>query len=692
MEPFRVTCETCRARLKVRDESAIGEIHACPKCGSMVQIVPPQGWSAAESPIATAAVLAIVDSAEPDFTHVPPPSDELADRFEAAAAAAVAPVAVTSPAAAVEIAAPPAAFPAAGSPLVLWTVVGAAMILIGGLTAMMWPDGDASNTGPAAPIAAITPTPLVTEPVENDTTANHQDTSSSAQPYAVAKPTSADETSAAADSEPALAASPPNDDANLNAESDEPVDEPLAPVAENSEPRTPSTAAASSGERPAVLKFDPLDFDPSQFSIGTSTPAIPAASSIPEELPDEAASVAGAPTASSNEDSINLSLPAANPTITVRLGPIAEAAQQNDVPEQLALELESLEFTSMPLARFIETLSELSGLPITLDPTALELAGSSARGEVAVTARDATLGQLLQDALRKSRLSFVETDGHVIVALADADRRSSREFNFGDLVDKDSNDAAGVAKLIQIFVAPQSWDVSGGDATIEVNGSKLRIEQRKAVHHEMLLFCERLRLARGLPQKSKYPSELLTIDSPYTNINTRISEKTTFTFLPWTRLADVLRHWQESSGITMLADWHRIADVELEPSTPLACSAIDRTWEDVLDESLEPLGLAWWAVDGSTIQITSLEALDEIHRVEFYEIPKPMRDQFANGNALLETLQAELVEQVGPEAAAAGQLQMQLDKPSRRLIVRGTPPVHRYLAKRLAMQSNGPVR
>lgn len=644
--------------------------------------------------MATAAVLAIVDSPpEPDFTQVPPPNDELADMFEAAAASISAQAAVTSPAAAAETAAPPAAFPAAGSQFVLWTAVSAAVILIGGLAIAMWPDDDAPNTPQAVPIAAVAASPMAAEPVENDTTANHQDTSSSAQPHAVAKPTSDDDNSAATENDPALTASPPNEFADSTATSDEPSEEPQALVAQDSAPPASSTAAASNRELPAVLKFDPLDFDPSQFSIGTSTPAIPAASSIPEDLPSEAASAAESSTdASGNEDSVNLAPPPANPTIAVRLGPIAGDSREYDIAAQLALEIESLEFTSMPLARFIETLCELSGLPITLDPMALELAGSSARGEVAVSARNATLGELLQDALRKSRLSFVESDGHVIVALAEADRRSSREFDFGDLVDKDSSDAAGVAKLIQTFVSPRSWDASGTGATIQVNGSKLRIEQRKAVHHEMLLFCERLRLARGLPQKSKYPSELLTIDSPYAKINARISEKTTFTFLPWTRLADVLRHWQESSGIAMLADWHRIADVELEPSTPLACSAIDRTWADVLDESLEPLGLAWWAVDGSTIQITSREALDEIHRTEFYEIPKPLRDQFINGSALLETLQAELREEVGAEGTTGEQLQMQLDKPSRRLIVRGMPPVHRYLAKRLAMQSNGPVR
>ena len=44
VQPFRITCETCRSRLKIRSADVIGQIHACPKCGSMVQVVPPAGW------------------------------------------------------------------------------------------------------------------------------------------------------------------------------------------------------------------------------------------------------------------------------------------------------------------------------------------------------------------------------------------------------------------------------------------------------------------------------------------------------------------------------------------------------------------------------------------------------------------------------------------------------------------------
>ncbi|MCA9266837.1 MAG: hypothetical protein KDA41_00120, partial [Planctomycetales bacterium] len=47
MKPFSISCTTCGARLKVRDERAIGELSLCPKCGSMVMVAPPSAQDAA---------------------------------------------------------------------------------------------------------------------------------------------------------------------------------------------------------------------------------------------------------------------------------------------------------------------------------------------------------------------------------------------------------------------------------------------------------------------------------------------------------------------------------------------------------------------------------------------------------------------------------------------------------------------
>ena len=44
MQPFAVQCPTCKARFKVRDAAAIGQILQCPRCTSMLEVKAPPGW------------------------------------------------------------------------------------------------------------------------------------------------------------------------------------------------------------------------------------------------------------------------------------------------------------------------------------------------------------------------------------------------------------------------------------------------------------------------------------------------------------------------------------------------------------------------------------------------------------------------------------------------------------------------
>ncbi len=66
---FSITCTTCQARLIVRSEAAIGAILECPRCESMVQVIPPEGWKPTPPP--AQAPLAALPA-------VPPPLDRVA--------------------------------------------------------------------------------------------------------------------------------------------------------------------------------------------------------------------------------------------------------------------------------------------------------------------------------------------------------------------------------------------------------------------------------------------------------------------------------------------------------------------------------------------------------------------------------------------------------------------------------------
>jgi hypothetical protein len=88
----------------------------------------------------------------------------------------------------------------------------------------------------------------------------------------------------------------------------------------------------------------------------------------------------------------------------------------------------------------------------------------------------------------------------------------------------------------------------------------------------------------------------------------------------------------------------------------------------VFDGILGPLNLAWWAVDGETIQITTPEALAEIQRVEFYMVPESLRDQLASGESFAELSTTS----------------WELDGLSGRLMVLAPPTAHRALSQRFA--------
>ena len=671
----------------------------------MVHITPPADW-VPDATVPTVVAAATLHGAptEPALTISTSASTVLPTDFDLAQLEQPTQVATPPPTPALA-----AAEPAAGLPPLVWiSLATAAIFIVAGLTYILWPSHVAS--APPTPVATTDATPK-----PNTTTDSTPQPPAATDPYAADQTkqppseTEPAETPAVAESSEEAPTTPtePTDSAKVADDSppktlDAPA-KPVEPPTAKVEPPTAKVAAAtpsrsteradapaSSGGSDHVLKFDPLDFDPEHLSLSskpstgsTPSPAVPATASIPPEATAETAPAAKvtAPEKVPNPFDL-LPPPAANQAVNVRRGPATVAdAHSLDTAKHLATHVKSLQLTEMPLVRFAETISDLAGAPITLDPVTLELNGLSPRSTISIDATDATVETVLKDALATQRLELVEQDGHVGIGLPNAAEQRGADFDVKDLAT--GGDAAPIAKLLEQFVAPQTWQANKGKGTIEVKGTTLHIEQSLIARREALIFCERLRAARGLAQRSKYPAALLTVDSPYDKTAAALKQSTTFTFLAWTRLDEVVRQWQDMTGLTILVDWSALQEASFGPSSPVTCSALDRPWTEALDGVLEPLKLGWWAVDGQTLQITSLEALDRIERVEFYALPKTLREQFPTTEALVASLQKEIGDRP-TKHGNPGEVRMELDVPSNRLIVRATPDVQRFLSDRLS--------
>lgn len=208
---FAITCLTCRARLNVRSRSAIGEILTCPKCGSMVEVVPPPGWefteespeepAGAEAAGAGAGLAGVARAAEQSAIETPPPEghDTLSvsrgePAHESAEATSSTPHPAPPPIVPPEPAGPSAASgaapdagalqagegaawgmsPVAVAPAELlwrkWLILATAPLagLVIGLTAwsLFWPRSVPESPPPAVVDRPHEPAPVVEEPVE----------------------------------------------------------------------------------------------------------------------------------------------------------------------------------------------------------------------------------------------------------------------------------------------------------------------------------------------------------------------------------------------------------------------------------------------------------------------------------------------------------------------------------------------
>ena len=482
------------------------------------------------------------------------------------------------------------------------------MFLLGGLTWAVWPSGNDKVVEPPPTAVAKSdhqvgseqsaePKPATPSVEQSKAKAKDADAVTSkvevtqatqtADPKPAAEPVAVD--SALKTAKPTELAPPTPQPAAVKIDKAKATDSrkvaPTQPATTNAAPKPTPKVAESVSKAPdhsPVLKFDPLDFDVDRLGSNAKAPSDPTAStsSIPNKQPVEAANGVASNDVTPASVAINQGkqpvaddatpLHTVNNGVMVRRGPPGDATPRA-AGHLLATRVKSFQVTDMPLVRFIDTLSGVAGTGITLDPIALEQVGISPQATVSVNAQDAPLQAILHDALAQRRLDITEQGGQPRVVLPKAEEPHPIDYDVKDLVA--GNDAAAIGQLIEHFVAPATWKSAGGKGTLQASGTTLHIEQSDAVRRQVVIFCERLRLARGLVVQSKYPAAMLSVESPYQRLSAKLSEHTTFTFLPWTRLADVVRNWQEMSGLTVLVDWGALAEAELGPSSPVACSA-----------------------------------------------------------------------------------------------------------------------
>ncbi|TWT77956.1 hypothetical protein Pla123a_17550 [Posidoniimonas polymericola] len=684
MLPFRVQCETCQSWLKVARESLVGQIHSCPKCGSMVHLVPGAEEAAAASAGGIAAGAAAPAPAAPQTT-APQGDFDSVDQLGLDNPAPPATPDGTAPATPANVAPVPTATAGArlsrvealGNKVAIAVGAGGAALLVFGAVAYWL----ASGGDDPAPVALAEQNKQgIADQISSTTSGDAPFVATpTADEQVPGEPIEADTPEVVVDDLPPL---PEVDErlASADPPAAEPADTPARePAREPAAPAPDAIAATDNEPEPEPQGFDPLEFDPSKLDLvmlrGDRKSAEPAASDSPAP-PEEPRLAIGwdhrveKPAATDPSDEAaedvdqQLAARAEIERVWVERGTTAfENHAPVDLARRLNDKLPELKLPPAPLADSVRTWSELAGVPVNIDPQALARAGVSPRAKVAFSGADATLAELLQSALKPLRLTYAERDGQLALARLGGHSVRTAGFSVADL-------AAAPLQMESLRGLVVAMVPSIDDAALGVDGQKLTLSAPADAHFDLAVFCERLRHARGLKQRTKYPAALLATEPPLARLESPLSRSATFSFISPTPLAEVLDYWRDATGLEIVVDWASAAASRIGPQTLVRCSSREQPWRDALDGVLHPLGLGWRVVDARTLQIaTRQDAAVGIESTEFYPLAKS-----ADGSQAAEELTAELTAMAGLNGPASV---VRYDAPSHSLLIRTCDANHR---------------
>lgn len=602
MELFQVACTTCRAKLSIRNAELVGQIHACPKCGGMVEIAPPPGWrpaedlrqaASSEAPLGTASASSIQSPAEgKSAASMSNPADD----------------ASSSPGVAV---APTEARLVRRVRLAAGLVVGCAAV---GL--MVWTWLSSTDDTSARPATSVAERP----------TAPRGGTAGPAGPV----PTR--------DTTPAVQPMPPAADPGPSGTS--------PPVA------TPSPAAASS----AVPAASSAVTSAATTAPLPAAPADAAASRLPEAGESSGLGAAGAalvaPSASSGPPALAAPMGTAS-LPTADAGPTPPAPAQAvfvpavDVAARLADPLPAVEWQQITLAGLLETLHDLSTLEFSLDADACLARGVAPGRSLVVAAEATTVGELLNQVLTPLGLEWREVNRQLLITASDDPDAEPVENSYTLEPSAAAGTDGGTWLLAALprLVEPTAWPANPAEGLV-LDGLTLRVRQRPQVHRRIAEFLSLAAAVRGGRPDAAAKAVLARRRQRAAPL---LAKPVQANFHEPTSLRKLVRYLERQTGGVLLVDGVALAAEGLSPDVPCRLTAQNEPLSDALAEITGQVHLVWRTIDPQTIEITTPRAAAARLELVWHPLePKPTASDAAATVARLERVLTEAMPVVEP--------------------------------------------
>lgn len=357
---------------------------------------------------------------------------------------------------------------------------------------------------------------------------------------------------------------------------------------------------------------------------------------------------------------------------------LEERPAQIDLSARLADRIPEIHVPGVPLLSAVRLMSRMSTVPVSFDLDWMQAKGVGLRDPITVRLTGATTHEVLQAAVGARGLVCEVVADQVLVTVPQKHRRTLQtdKHPAADLVGTDPLAPGTLCERIETLVAPDSWKRAGGRGATEWSAGYVIVTQNELVQWQVREFCDRLRLARGIPPLHRTRGPALTLATRFDQARPKLRQPLTATFPDPTPLAQIAAELEQQTRITIVFDGLALHEAGISVDRPSTLAVHQQPLSEALMAWLHPHGLMYRIVDGDTFEVTTRKAASARLELEFY----PVAHLLARGmtpDTLMERIKAQLAGATWNDAGGPGQ--MVFDAPSKHLIVLQSQPVQARL-------------
>ena len=294
---------------------------------------------------------------------------------------------------------------------------------------------------------------------------------------------------------------------------------------------------------------------------------------------------------------------------------------EGEVAEKLGITLTGIKFDDISVFKFVQFMAKMAEIPMCFDIDAIRAEQIDLNQKLDILTEQATVREILESNLSPIGLVLEISNEVVVLSTAKQSNYSFVDYRFPLAID--ANNQEEVKRFtgnLQSAINPESWSSSGGKGLLEIKDGKLQIFQIPSTHQKIASFIARLDISKQLMDSPGDEELLEKSKSKYLNVQKHMDKMVGLEVVDPKPMSEVFEKLGAELGITILIDWQSLMAEHWNPDTLVPWANSKKTFGQSLNELMSSMKTGYRWIDNNTLEITTRKKVYQAIEIEVYSI------------------------------------------------------------------------